>query len=210
LATGEALAMLRAAKAQGLPVTVETCPHYLTFSAEEIPDGATLYKCAPPLRSAKNREEIWAGLREGVIDLVATDHSPCPPAMKKVEEGNFRTAWGGIAGISVALPAMWTEALKRGFGLTDIAKWMAEGPAKLAGFADRKGKIASGMDADFVVFDTELEFVVGEENLHFRNKISPYLGKRVKGAVRATYLRGECIFVGEEFPGEPRGKELRM
>jgi allantoinase len=210
LATSKALAMLQPAKVEGLPVTVETCPHYLTFCAEEIPDGATLHKCAPPLRSVENRDELWAGLREGVIDLVATDHSPCPPEMKKLQEGNFRTAWGGIASLSVALPMMWTEARKRGFGLQDIAKWMAEGPAELAGFGDYKGKIAAGTDADFVVFDPEAEFVVGEENLHYRHKISPYLGKCVKGIVRETYLRGERVFAHGEFPGEPRGKEYRM
>lgn len=210
LATSKALKMLRAAKAEGLPVTVETCPHYLTFCAEEIADGATLHKCAPPIRSAENREELWMGLRNGVIDLVATDHSPCPPEMKKLQEGDFRTAWGGIASLSVALPVMWTEALRRGFGLTDIAKWMAEGTAKLAGIGSHKGKIAAGMDADFVVFDAEAEFVVEGKNLHYRHKISPYLGKRVKGIVRETYLRGECVFAGADFPGEPRGKEYRM
>ena len=210
LATGNALAMLRAAKAEGLPVTVETCPHYLAFGAEEIPNGATLYKCAPPIRSVENREKLWTGLKEGVIDLVATDHSPCPHEMKKPEEGSFRTAWGGIAGLSVALAVMWTEAVKRGFGLQDIAKWMAEGPAKLAGFSASKGKIAAGMDADFTVLDPKAEFAVGEENLHYRHKISPYLGRRVKGVVREVYLRGECIFRDGEFPGELRGKEYRM
>jgi len=210
LATGKALEMLRVAKAEGLPVTVETCPHYLTFCAEEIPDRVTLHKCAPPIRSVKNREELWTGLRDGVIDLVATDHSPCPPKMKKLEEGSFRTAWGGIASLSVALPVMWTEASKRGFGLADIAKWMAEGPVKLVGFEGRKGKIAAGMDGDFTVFDPEEEFVVREENLHYRHKISPHLGKRMKGIVHETYLRGECIFADGDFPGELRGKECRM
>ena len=210
LATGKALGMLQAAKEETLPVTVETCPHYLTFCAEEIPDGATLHKCAPPIRSASNREELWAGLRVGVIDLVATDHSPCPPDMKRLKEGNFRAAWGGIASLSVALPVMWTEASKRGFGLVDIAKWMAEAPVKLAGFGDRKGRITAEMDADFVVFDAEAEFAVREENLHYRHKISPYLGRRLRGVVRETYLRGECVFADGEFTGELKGKELRM
>src|SRR5262249_32155012 len=124
LATGKALGILRAAKADGLPVTIETCPHYLTLCAEDIPDGATLHKCAPPVRSAEDREQLWAGLKDGVIDLVATDHSPCPPAMKRADEGSFQTAWGGIASLSIALPVMWTEASKRGFGLEAIAKWM--------------------------------------------------------------------------------------
>jgi len=210
LATRKALEMLRAAKAKGLPVTAETCPHYLAFCAEEISEGATFHKCAPPIRSAENREELWTGLREGVIDLVVTDHSPCPPAMKRIEEGSFRMAWGGIASLSVALPVMWTEASKRGYGLQDLAKWMAEGPAKLAGFGDHKGKIATGIDADFLIFDAEAEFVVGEENLHYRHRVSPYMSKRVKGIVRETYLRGECVFGGNRFPGKPRGKEYRM
>ena len=210
LATGQALDVLGKAKASGLPVTVETCPHYLAFCAEEIPNRATLHKCAPPIRSRANREDLWQGLKEGVIDLVATDHSPCPPYMKKLDKGNFRTAWGGIASLSAALPVMWTEASKRGFGLTDIAKWMAAGPAKLAGFGDKKGKIAAGMDADFVVFDAESEFVLSEENLHYRHRVSPYIGKRLKGMVRETYLRGECVFGSGDFPAEPRGKECRM
>ena len=210
LATSKAVEMLRAAKSEGLPVTVETCPHYLFFSAEGIPDGATLHKCAPPIRSRENRERLWEALREGVIDLVATDHSPCPPEMKKLEEGNFQTAWGGIAGMSVALPVMWTEASKRGFALTDLARWMGAEPAKLAGFGKRKGKILAGADADFVVFDPHAEFLLTEEHLHYRHKVSPYIGRRLKGIVHETYVRGECVFSGREFPGEPCGKEYRM
>jgi len=210
LATSKAIEMLRAAKTEGLPITVETCPHYLFFAAEEIPDGATLHKCAPPIRMRENCEELWRALQEGVIDFVVTDHSPCPPEMKKLEEGNFRTAWGGIASLSVALPIMWTEASKRGFVLTEIVKWMAAGPARLAGFGMRKGKIAAGLDADFVVFDPVAEFVLGEEHLHYRHKISPYFGKQLKGIVHETYVRGNCVFVNGEFPGEVRGKECRL
>jgi len=176
LATSKAVDLLRRVKAERLPMTVETCPHYLAFSAEEIPDGATLHKCAPPIRSRENCEKLWRALREGVIDFVVTDHSPCPPEMKKLDEGNFRTAWGGIASLSAALPVMWTEASKRGFTLTDIARWMAAGPAKLARFGERKGKIAAGLDADLAVFDPEAEFVLSEEHLHYRHKVSPYLG----------------------------------
>lgn len=210
LATGNAIGMLRAAKAEGLPVTVETCPHYLFFASEEIPDGATLHKCAPPIRTQENREELWQALQEGVIDFVVTDHSPCPPEMKKLDEGSFRTAWGGIASLSAALPVMWTEASKRHIGLTDIARWMAEGPAKLAGFSARKGRIAAGMDADFVVFDPEAEFVLSEDRLHYRHKVSPYLGKQLKGMARETYVRGNCIFANGQFPGEACGKECRL
>jgi allantoinase len=209
LATNQALDLLREAKSEGLPVSVETCPHYLHFSADKIPDGQTLFKCAPPIRSRENREKLWQGLREGVIDLVATDHSPCPPEMKRLSERSFRTAWGGIAGLSLALPVMWTEASSRRFTLSDIARWMAEGPARLAGCETRKGRIAKGLDADFVVFDPEAEFIATEDHLHYRHRISPYLGEKLCGAVKATYLRGDCIFSDGEFPGEPKGHELR-
>jgi allantoinase len=209
LATSQALDLLRAAKSEGLPVSVETCPHYLHFSADKIPDGQTLFKCAPPIRSRENREQLWQGLREGVIDLVATDHSPCPPEMKRLSERSFRTAWGGIAGLSLALPAMWTEAHAHGFTLCDIARWMAEGPARLAGCEARKGRIAEGFDADFVVFEPEAEFTPTEEHLHYRHRVSPYLGEKLHGVVKATYLRGDCIFSGGEFRGESKGLELQ-
>jgi allantoinase len=205
LATSLAFPELRAARAAGLPVSVETCPHYLHLTAETIPDGATLAKCAPPIRSHDNREKLWQGLRDGTIDFVVTDHSPCPPAMKRVEEGNFKTAWGGIASLSLALPLMWTGASQRGFTLNDIARWMAEGPAKLAGCM-RKGKIAAGYDADFVVFDPDAKFTVTESRLHYRHQISPYLGEELRGVVKQTYLRGEPVHV--EFDC-PRGQEWR-
>jgi len=209
LATWQALDELRNARAEGLPVSVETCPHYLHFTAEAIADGATLSKCAPPIRSRENREKLWQGLREGVIDFVATDHSPCPPAMKQLENGNFRTAWGGIASLSMALPVMWTDASGRGFTLRDIARWMAEGPAELAGYSSRKGRIAAGCDADFVVFEPEAEFTVTPERLHYRHAVSPYMGEKLRGVVKATYLRGKRVFAEGEFPGEPTGREYR-
>ena len=202
------LAPLRAARDEGLPVSVETCPHYLHFAAEEIGDGATLCKCAPPIRSAENREKLWQGLREGALDLVATDHSPCPPEMKKLDEGNFKTAWGGIASLSIALPVMWTEAQKRGFTLADIARWMGEGPARLAGCDTRKGRIAAGYDADFVVFEPETEFIVTKERLHQRHAVSAYMGERLRGVVKATYVRDKLVFEDGRFPGEAVGKEF--
>jgi allantoinase len=210
LATSQALELLGAAKVEGLPVSVETCPHYLHFSSDKIPDGQTLFKCAPPIRSRENREKLWHGLREGVIDLVATDHSPCPPEMKRLSERSFRTAWGGIASLSLALPVMWTEANARGFTLSDISRWMAEGPAHLAGCETRKGRLAKGFDADFVVFEPEAEFIAAEEHLHYRHRVSPYLGEKLRGVVKATYLRGNCIFADGEFPGESGGCELRV
>jgi len=207
LSTSKALPELRAARSEGLPVSVETCPHYLHLTAEAIPQGATLFKCAPPIRGRENCDQLWQGLRDGTIDLVATDHSPCPPEMKRLAEGNFRTAWGGIASLSIALPVMHTEASKRGFALTDIARWMSEAPAKLAGCDKRKGRLAAGYDADFVVFDPDSEFAVSEDRLHYRHAISPYLGEKLRGVVKSTYLRGKKVFSDGEFPGEPLGVE---
>ena len=209
LATGLALEQLRAARAAGLPVSVETCPHYLYLEAEKIPDGGTICKCAPPIRGRVNREQLWQGLRDGIIDLVVTDHSPCPPEMKRVGEGNFLNAWGGIASLSIALPVMWTEASRRGFTLSDLARWMAQQPARLAGCGARKGQIAAGYDADLVVFDPEAEFTVTEDRLHHRHRVSPYLGERLRGIVQQTYLRGTVVFDHGRFPGEARGLEFR-
>jgi allantoinase len=209
LATQRALDMLREARASGLPVTVETCPHYLHFAAEEIPNGSTLHKCAPPIRSRENRENLWHALRAGVIDLVVTDHSPCPPEMKERASGDFRKAWGGIASLSVALPVMWTDARARGLTLRDIARWMSEAPAKLAGCDARKGKIAAGLDADFVVFEPDAEFTVSSDRLHYKHSISAYMGEKLRGVVRATYLRGEAVYAESGFPGDAVGREIR-
>jgi allantoinase len=210
LSSSEALPELRAARSEGLPVSVETCPHYLHFTAESIAKGATLFKCAPPIRSAENRERLWDGLREGLIDLVATDHSPCPPGMKRLAEGNFSSAWGGIASVSVALPVMYSEARDRGFSLSDIARWMAEEPARLAGCSERKGRIAAGYDADFVVFDTESEFTVSTERLYYRHRVSAYLGEQLRGKVQATYLRGRLVFKDGTFESVASGRECTL
>ncbi len=200
--------MLAAARARGVPVTVETCTQYLWFAAEEIPDGATECKCAPPIRSAANREGLWRALEEGVIDFVATDHSPCPPEMKRREEGRWDRAWGGIASLGLALPVLWTAMEQRGLPLEHIGEWMGAGPARLAGFASSKGVIAEGADADFAVFDPEERWTVSAGDLHFRHKLSPYLGAELQGRVLETWLRGECIYCANEFQGEPRGSEL--
>ena len=208
LATARGLELLQAARAEGLPITVETCPHYLHLTAETIPDGATQCKCAPPIRDHANREQLWQGLRDGIIDLVATDHSPCPPSMKRMDEGNFQTAWGGIASLSMALPIMWTEARQRGFALTDIARWMAEQPAKLAGCQAHKGQISPGYDADLLVFDPEAEFQVTSDRLHHRHAVSSYLGETLRGVVKRTYVRGKLVFEDGEFPGRPSGREF--
>jgi len=208
LSTSMALAELKAARDGGLPVTVETCPHYLYFCAEEIPDGATLLKCAPPIRTRDNRENLWRGLKDGIIDLVVTDHSPCPPSMKRLDEGNFESAWGGISSLSLALPVMWTGASQRGFALSDVARWMCEQPSRLAGCGAYKGRIAAGYDADFAILDTEAEFVVTEDRLHYRHLISPYLGAKLRGVIKATYLRGQPVFSDGKFCGDATGCDL--
>jgi allantoinase len=189
-----ALGQLRAARAEGLPLTVETCPHYLRFAAESIPDGATAFKCAPPIRDEANREALWQALAEGLIDLVASDHSPCTPALKAMEAGDFVAAWGGIAGLQLALPVVWTEARRRGQSIADVVRWMCSGPARLAGLGGRKGAIAAGHDADLCVFAEDETFTVTPELVRHRHTVTPYLGAQLTGRVHATYLRGERIF----------------
>jgi allantoinase len=210
LSTAQALWELQAARAEGLPITVETCPHYLHFAAEDIADGATQLKCAPPIRGAGNRAALWQGLRSGIIDLIATDHSPCPPEMKLLDTGRFDLAWGGIASLSVALSVVWTDASQRGFSLDHIARWMSAAPAALAGMSARAGLLDAGREANFVVFNPEAEFVVTPELLHFRHPISPYVGETLRGVVEATCLRGELVYRAGEFISSPRGRELRV
>ncbi len=215
LSTANALPMLRAAKwEEGLPVTVETCPHYLHCAAEDIADGATLFKCAPPIRSRANRDALWGGLRDGTIDLIATDHSPCPPHMKRLdatepgtEAGRFDEAWGGIASLSAALPVMWTECVQRGFSLHQLAQWMSARPAKLAGLTNETGSIAAGMLASLVAFDAQAEYTLQAETLWHRHPVSPYLGETVQGAVRTTWVRGQRVFHDGMFEGDPLGRE---
>ena len=210
LSTALALPMLREARAEGLFVTVETCPHYLHFAAEEIADGATLLKCAPPLRGRANRDALWNALRDETIDLIATDHSPCPPEMKRLTTGRFDQAWGGIAGLSLALSAVHTEAVRRGFTLADIARWMSHAPAKLAGIGDIAGTLGPGREANFVIFDPDAQFVVTPDHLHFRHPVSPYVGETLSGVVRATYLRGDPVWNGATFEAQPRGREVAV
>ena len=185
-------------------VTAETCPHYLTFEAEEIPDGATEFKCSPPIRDAENRERLWEGLRAGVLSSVVSDHSPCTPELKA---GSFFEAWGGIASVELGLRAVWTEARARRFGLEDVCRWMSQGPARIAGL-ERKGAIADGKDADLVVFEPDESSEVDPSELHHRNPITPFAGRRLDGRVAATYVRGVEVYSDGRFPVEPAGRLL--
>ena len=227
LSTARAFTTIKQARAAGLKLTVETCPHYLWFSSEEIPDGATEFKCAPPIRSSANRESLWEALLDGTIDLIATDHSPCPPVMKAKNTGQFDLAWGGIASLGLALPVVWTglhhhSAQTDALRLESIVRWLSTGPARLAGLSGLKGALGPGYDADIVVFDPDATWTVTPEDLHFRHKSSPYLGAQLQGRILKTYLRGDCVYRSRSQEGEgevvqnevdietpPRGHELR-
>jgi allantoinase len=209
LSASEALPLIARAKSEGLPLTVETCPHYLTFAAEDVPEGRTDYKCAPPIREAANREALWEGLREGLIDMVVSDHSPCLPQLKLLEEGDFSRAWGGISSVQFGFPAVWTEALKRGIGLEQVARWMSEKPAALAGLSKRKGRIAKGLDADLAVLDVDGEFLVEPKIIKHRHKLTPYLGRRLKGAPAAVFLRGKRVYFDGALDPSPAGELLK-
>jgi allantoinase len=199
LSSSDAVPMLATARRDGVRVTAESCPHYLTLTAEEIADGDTAAKCSPPVREAANRELLWDAVRSGVVGMVVSDHSPCLPAMKAPD---FGAAWGGISSLQLGLPLVWTQARRRGFALSDVVTWMAERPAGLAGLR-RKGRIVLGCDADFAVFAPDEDFTVDPARLHHRHPVTPYAGRRLRGVVRGTLLRGEPVD-----PARPRGQLL--
>lgn len=203
------LPLILEARERGVPITAETCPHYLTFEALAIPDGGTPFKCAPPIREDAAREGLWNGLREGTLDLIASDHSPCPPALKSLETGDFLSAWGGISSLQLSLPAVWTEARERGATPSDLSRWMCEAPSQLAGLEANKGRIAPGYDADLVIWDPDESFVVDAETLYHRHKITPYDGMRMYGTVKQTFLRGQSVFRSGSVTAEAPGRWLR-
>ncbi|MFN0278773.1 MAG: allantoinase AllB [Pyrinomonadaceae bacterium] len=204
--SSDALPMLREARPEGLPLTVETCPHYLTFAAEEIADGATHFKCCPPVRETENREKLWEALTDGTIDMVVSDHSPCTPALKLLETGDFMEAWGGIAALQFGLPVMWTNLQNRGFGLRDLTRLMSTEPAKLAGLDHRKGKLAAGYDADIVIWNPEAEFKIVAGIIQHRHKLTPYSEMDLFGAVEATFVRGRRVYENGSFTEVKSGK----
>jgi allantoinase len=208
LSSSNSIAQLRQARERGIRVSVETCPHYLTFDSEEIADGATEFKCAPPIRERANREKLWTALRDGTIDFVVSDHSPCTQAMKLREEGDFPRAWGGIASLQIGLPAVWTQARSRGYALTHLAEWMCRGPARLAGLERHKGAIAAGCDADLVIWNPDAKFRVDPARLHHRHKLTPYAGRELFGVVETTFLRGRKVFDWGAFCAAPAGQIL--
>ncbi|MEU4220316.1 allantoinase AllB [Actinoplanes sp. NPDC026623] len=192
LSAAGALPLIEAARADGVRITAETCPHYLTLSAEEIPCGGTEFKCCPPIRDGANADRLWAALAGGLITCVVSDHSPCTPELKRRDTGDFAAAWGGIASVQLGLPVIWTAARARGHTLADVVSWMARRPADLVGLL-RKGRIAVGADADLVAFDPEASFTVDPAQLHHRNPVTPYAGKVLTGVVRTTWLRGRAV-----------------
>lgn len=204
--SSDSLDLLRAARREGLPITVETCPHYLTFAAEDIADGHTHFKCCPPVRERENREKLWEAVADGTIDMIVSDHSPCTPELKLRDTGDFMNAWGGISALQFGLPVMWTNFKARGFALTDLTRLMCEAPAKLAGLENRKGKLVPGFDADIVVWDADERFTLQPELIHHRHKLTPYAGMELCGNVRATYVGGREVYANGAFASTISGK----
>jgi len=208
LSSAEALPSLRRAQAAGVQITAETCPHYLHFAAEEIPSGATEFKCCPPIRERQNQEELWDGLADGTIDFVVSDHSPCPGEMKLRESGDFMKAWGGIASLQLRLPVVWTEARRRGHSLAEVVKWFCSNPARQVSLQTQKGAIAVGHDADIMIWSPDQQFTVAAAKLHHRHKITPYEGELLSGVVQQTFLRGKRIYDVGHFQPSPQGHTL--
>ncbi len=208
LSSSDALPSVSLAKKDGLPFTVETCPHYLSFEAEKIPDGDPRYKCAPPIREAENREKLWKGLSAGIIDFVVSDHSPCVPDKKFLSEGDLKRAWGGISSLQFGLPVIWTQARERGFELAELIDWMSTRPARFLGLSKKKGKIAEGFDADLVVFDPDANFKINKDIIQHKHKVTPYEGRELKGVVRKTFVRGRLVYEDGRLTASSAGEQI--
>jgi allantoinase len=209
LASGPAVGIVEDARADGVVLTAETCPHYLTLSADDVPDGATAFKCCPPIREVEHRKALWEGLASGGIEMIVSDHSPAPPELKAIGTGDFGDCWGGISSLQLRLPLVWSEARGRGFGLERLAEWLATAPARLAGIDDRKGRIAVGLDGDLVVFDPDGTWTVDPARLEHRHAVSPYAGRTLSGRVVQTILRGRVVFGPDGIPASaPTGALL--
>jgi allantoinase len=208
LSAATSIEQIRKAKKEGLPLTVETSPHYLFFNAEEIPDGATAFKCAPPIRSKANNDLLWQALEEGIIDFVATDHSPAPSQMRQTETGDFMNAWGGIASIQFSLSILWTAGQSHGITIDTLAKWLCEAPAMLPGFT-HKGTLRPGCDADIVAWDPGASFIVSDDIIHHRHSLTPYLGRQLKGKVQRTWLAGQLVYEDGNFLDLNKGHILK-
>ena len=206
LSSADILPEIAQTRKDGFPLTVETCPHYLHFSSERISDGDTRFKCAPPIWNGENRENLWAGLEEGIINFITSDHSPCTPELKNLEAGNFEKAWGGISSIQFALPVIWTECKQRGYSLEQLINWMSKQPAKFVGMDDLKGQISPGFDADLVCWNPDKKYIIKKEAIHHKNKLTPYEGESLYGVVNATFLRGQKVYENGQFLGNPKGK----
>lgn len=209
LSSANGLDTLRRARDTGVPLTAETTPHYLYFDAERVPDGATEFKCAPPIREHANREALWQGIDEGLLIAIVSDHSPCTPELKRMQEGDIARAWGGIASLQFGLAIVWTEAKRRGIAFERIIELMTSGPATLAGLGERKGKLAAGYDADIVIFDPEERFVVETALVQHRHKVTPYAGDTLTGVVKATFVRGHKVWQDGRHSGGSVGKWIR-
>lgn len=205
--SADALTLVQAAKRSGVDLTVETCPHYLHFAAEDIPDGATEFKCCPPIREHQNREQLWQALRQGIIDMVVSDHSPSPPEMKLRQEGDFMNAWGGISSLQFRLPVMHTEALNRGCSIEELTEWLCAAPARLVGLR-QKGLIAVDHDADLVIWNPTKEFRIAPENIHHRHKLTPYAGEIFRGKIEKTLVRGQIVYDDGDFGSQTHGNVI--
>jgi allantoinase len=208
LSSADSLPQIKAARAEGIPLTVETAPHYLLFAAEEIADGNTLLKCAPPIREKANNEKLWKGLKSKLIDFIATDHSPAPAELKETDSGNFEKAWGGIAGLQFSLPAVWTAGDEEDITIQDLCKWMCENPARFLQLEKSKGKIENGFDADLVIWKPEKNIQPEDVKIYHRHKITPYAGVRLKGEVQQTIVNGKIVFSKNKFHELNAGKIL--